>query len=68
MGSYFTECAVHTITGICQIRLDLKTVVIQQPDSNGSCDNRDQFTVTQATDGKQLGTLCGTLTGQHSEY
>ena len=60
--SGFKICALSS-------RLDFQTAVLEQPVSTtGLCTNKDTITLTQGANSLtgELPTLCGTLTGQHS--
>ena len=50
--------------GICQLRLDFTTLILNTPPSSGACS--DGFTVSSPSLGMEFGTICGQyLSGHH---
>ena len=50
--------------GICQLRLDFTTLILNTPPSSGACS--DGFTISSPSLGMEFGTICGQyLSGHH---
>jgi hypothetical protein len=51
-------------SGICQLRLDFTTLILNTPPSSGACS--DGFTISSPSLGMEFGTICGQyLSGHH---
>ena len=52
---------------ICSLRLDFESVVLAQPTGSTYCDTVDRIEVETGSR-QRVPTVCGFLTGSHSEY